>query len=117
MREKYILRMGATGESEAWVLGVYFTPRRRGSRVGTLTVGGPKVFVDEVNEVLTFFDFLDGIESKGVEERQAFRKGMRKRRVFDAEGVPRWMFRRGVRRIEASGVTVTKVKSLGRLLR
>jgi len=131
MREKYILRDGVVGvEPDAWILGIYYTPfpskgRRSaaGWRVtsvrrqrGTLTIGGPKGFAEEVNEVLMRFFGVDrGLKDDRVEERQKDTK--RKRRVFDVKPISLHAFRLAVRRMRAVGINVTRVSSTGRLMR
>ncbi len=130
MREKYILRAGRVGaDPDAWTLGIYYTPSpSKGKRVagwrvtnarglrGVLTIGGPKGFAEEIDEVLTsFFGVAGGLEDDRVEERQ---KGMkRKRFVYDVKPVSLHAFRYGVRRMKETGINVTRVNSTGRLMR
>ncbi len=131
MREKYILRAGVVGvEPDAWILGIYYTPspskgkrstagwrvtNARRSR-GVLTIGGPKGFSAEVDEVLTrFFGIEKGLEDDRVDERQ---KGLkRKRFVYDVKPISLHAFRFGVQRIRETGITATRVTSTGRLMR
>ncbi len=133
MREKYILRAGQVGaDADAWILGIYYTPfssklkRVQGtlgkvrrfvrSKRGTLTIGGPKGFAEEVDEILsTFFGVEKGLEDDRVYERQKDTK--RKRHVFDVKPISLHAFRFGVRRMRETGINVTRVNSTGRLMR
>ena len=129
MREKYILRAGVVGvEPDAWILGIYYTPspskrRRAGWRVtsarrarGVLTIGGPKGFSEEVDEVLSrFFGVEKGLEDDRVQERQKDLK--QKRFVCDVKQIPLSVFRFGVRRMREMSITATRVTSTGRLMR
>ena len=118
MREKYILRAGEVGaDPEAWILGIYFTPGMgKGKKRGRLTIGGPKRFRDEMDEVLaSFFEVAGGTKDDRAEERQ---KGIeRKRLVIDIEPLSLHTYRYGVRRMSQAGINVARVDSTGRLLR
>ncbi len=129
MREKYILRAGhVEADPDAWILGIYYTPspskgkriagsRRRLRRArGTMTIGGPKGFAEEIDEVLTsFFGVVKGREDDRVEERQKDMK--QKRFVYDVKPISLHAFRFGVRRMREIGINVTRVNSTGRLMR
>jgi hypothetical protein len=109
MRRKYILRASDTDNEYAWVIGVYFDR-------GTMTIGGPRAFVDAVDRVLEeYFGIDSGIEGHGVVARDEDMK--RKRLVFDVHPVTLRAFLRGIRRMSRRGIAASKVRNMGRLLR
>ena len=122
MRRKFILRAGTIGQdSDAWVLGVYFTPSIGNPKRGTLTIGGPKKFREQMDAVLqTYFGCRLGIESSRVTERGVRRERgrvSRKRLFFDVKPMRFVLFLRGLRKLDKAGVAVARVVRMGRLLR
>lgn len=125
MRRKFILRAGTLGhDPDAWVLGVYFTPSIGNPKRGTLTIGGPKTFQEQMDAVLqTYFGCRLGIESSRVTGRGVRAGGVgrgrvsRKRLVFDVEPMRLVLFLRGLRELDKAGVAVARVVRMGRLLR
>jgi len=116
MRKKYVLRSGEIeSDPEAWILAIYFTPSKKDSERGVLTIGGPKRFVDAMDEVLKeFFGVEEGIEDEKVDGRLGV--GERKRLVYDARLASR-AFRRGVKDMIHEGIHVSRVANIGRLIR
>lgn len=117
MRDKYVLRSGEVGaDPYAWVLAIYFTRSEENSKKGVLTIGGPKRFFENMDEVLKrFFDCDEGTEEERAEERQ--RDKQRKRLVYDVGSFRFKVFRRGVRQMIHAGIHVVRVRATGRLLR
>lgn len=116
MRDKYILRSGQIGEDpDAWVLAIYFTRLKKNPKEGTITIGGPTRFAEEIDAVLMRYFDLHGTEDENVVQRQEDRR--RKRVVYDVGPVSFDTFRRGVRHMMRTGISVVRVRSMGRLLR
>jgi hypothetical protein len=116
MRDKYVLRSGKVGEDpDAWVLAIYFTRLKENPKEGIITIGGPKRFAESMDEVLMRHFDLQGTEDEMVTQRQQDKK--RKRIVYDVGPIPFEVFRKGVRYMIRTGISVVRVRAMGRLLR
>jgi hypothetical protein len=120
MRRKCILRAGTIGhDPDAWILGIYFTGPTGRQKAGTITIGGPKRFEDEMHAVLQkYFGLIRGQNGcRFSERRREVHRRRRKRLVFDVRPVTKRHFDAGIEEMRDAGIFIEEVERMGRLLR